>query len=85
MKTVDNRRVPDCTVNDSLILSEEAFGHSGFGGAMGFADPPARLSFGYAMNSMGDGIGLNERGQSLIDATYLSLGYTSNASGAWIR
>jgi CubicO group peptidase (beta-lactamase class C family) len=84
VKAVDNRRVPNCTANDSLIISEEAFGHSGFGGAMGFADPPTRMSFGYAMNRMGDGIGLNERGQSLIDAAYLSLGYTSNASGAWI-
>lgn len=85
VKTVDNRRVPGCTENDSLIISEEAFGHSGFGGSMGFAEPAARLSFGYAMNRMGDGIGLNVRGQSLIDATYLSLGYTSNASGAWIK
>lgn len=85
VKSVDNRRVPDCTENDSLIISEEAFGHSGFGGAMGFADPVARMSFGYAMNRMGEGIGLNARGQSLIDATYLSLGYTSNASGAWLK
>jgi CubicO group peptidase (beta-lactamase class C family) len=85
VKSVDNRRVPDCTENDSVIISEEAFGHSGFGGAMGFADPVARMSFGYAMNRMGEGIGLNARGQSLIDATYLSLGYTSNASGAWLK
>ena len=85
VKTADNRRVPGCTANDSLIMSEEAFGHSGFGGSIGFAEPAARLSFGYAMNRMGDGIGLNDRGQSLIDATYLSLGYTSNASGAWIK
>lgn len=85
VKSVDNRRVPDCTENDSLILSEEAFGHSGFGGAMGFAEPAARMSFGYAMNRMGEGIGLNSRGQSLIDAAYLSLGYTSNAGGAWVK
>ena len=26
---------------------------------------------------------LNGRGQSLVDATYRSPGYTSNASGAW--
>ena len=84
-KSVDNRRVPDCTENDSVIISEEAFGHSGFGGAMGFADPVVRMSFGYAMNRMGEGIGLNARGQSLVDATYLSLGYTSNASGAWLK
>ena len=85
VKSVDNRSEPGCTENDSLIISEEAFGHSGFGGAMGFAEPTARMSFGYVMNRMGDGLGLNSRGQSLVDATYLSLGYSSNASGAWIR
>jgi CubicO group peptidase (beta-lactamase class C family) len=68
-----------------VIYSEEAFGHSGFGGALGFADPQARMSFGYVMNRMGQGLGLNERGQSLVDAVYLSLGYTSNASGAWLK
>src|SRR6266446_8282727 len=85
MKTTDNRRVPDCTENDSVIISEEAFGHSGFGGAMAFAEPAAGMSFGYAMNRMGDGVGLNARGQSLVDAVYLSLGYNSNASGGWLK
>jgi hypothetical protein len=33
---------------------------------------------------MGAGGLLNERGQSLVDAVYLSLGYRSNASGSWI-
>ena len=33
----------------------------------------------------GNGMGLNERGQSLVDATYLSLGYSSNSSGTWIK
>ncbi len=83
-KSIDNRREPLLTENDSMILSEEAFGHPGFGGAIGFADPAARMSFGYVMNRMGEGLGLNERGQSLVDALYLSLGYSSNASGVWI-
>jgi CubicO group peptidase (beta-lactamase class C family) len=64
---------------------EEAFGHAGFGGSLGFAEPVANMSFGYAMNRMGQGIGLNARGQSLVDATYLSLGYKSNASGVWLK
>lgn len=84
-KSVDNRREPSCTVDDSLILSEEAFGHPGSGGSIGFADPAIAMSFGYAMNRMGGGLGLNSRGQSLVDAVYQSLGYTSNASGAWIK
>ncbi len=84
-KSVDNRHVPMATEDDSLILSEEAFGHPGFGGAIGFADPVANMSFGYAMNRMGQGIGLDARGQSLVDATYLSLGYTSKAGGSWIK
>ncbi len=84
-KSIDNRREPGCTENDSVILSEVAFGHPGFGGVLGFADPAERMSFGYVMNRMGQGLGINQRGQSLIDAVYLSLGYTSNTSGAWIK
>ena len=84
-KSVDNRRVPLATENDSYILSEEAFGFLGFGGSNGFADPQARMSFGYAMNRMGQGVGANARTQSLADATYLSLGYTSNKGGSWIK
>jgi CubicO group peptidase (beta-lactamase class C family) len=84
-KSIDNRRVPSATEDDSMIISEEAFGHPGFGGSIGFADPVARMSFGYAMNRMGQGVGLNARGQSLVDAAYLSLGYTSNAGGSWIK
>jgi CubicO group peptidase (beta-lactamase class C family) len=34
VKSVDNRRVPNCTKDDSLIISEEAFGHAGFGGGL---------------------------------------------------
>lgn len=83
MKSMDNRKLPN-SAGQSCIMSEPAFGHVGMGGSIGFADPEARLSFGYNMNQMGNGILLNERGQSLIDATYESLGYRSNASGAWM-
>jgi hypothetical protein len=37
------------------------------------------------MNKMGAGAGFNSRGQSLVDAVYRSLGYTTNAPGAWIK
>jgi CubicO group peptidase (beta-lactamase class C family) len=67
MVSMDNRRVPGA---DSVLLGERAFGHVGAGGSIGFADPEVALSFGYAMNRQGNGILLNERGQSLVDATY---------------
>lgn len=83
-KTVDNRRI-GTTPNDSLILSEEAFGHPGAGGSLGFADPKAKMAFGYAMNKMSPGAGLNARPQSLVDATYRSLGYTTSNPGSWMK
>ena len=79
MKSTDNRD----NNADSCILGEAAFGHVGMGGSIGFADPEAALSFGYTMNRLGAGILLNPRGQSLVDATYRVLGYTSDQSGAW--
>ena len=84
MKSIDNRRAAFGDP-DSAIISETAFGHVGAGGSIGFCDPAIGLSFGYAMNRMGPGILLNERGQALVDAVYRSLGYTSNAAGSWIR
>lgn len=84
MRSMDNRRRPN-GAKDSAILGEHAFGHVGAGGSIGFADPSEALSFGYAMNRMGPGILLNERGQSLVDATYLALGYSGNETGDWVR
>lgn len=83
-KSMDNRRGPPGT-QDSMFLPEAAFGHPGYGGSIGFADPEARVSFGYNMNRMGDGMLLNPRGQSLIDAVYESLGYRSRESGFWLK
>jgi CubicO group peptidase (beta-lactamase class C family) len=82
MKSSDNRQAA-AGARDSLILSEAAFGHAGMGGSLGFADPEARLSFGYAMNKQGRGVLLNERGQSLVDAAYRSLGFRTNRHGRW--
>jgi CubicO group peptidase (beta-lactamase class C family) len=84
MKSMDNRRRARGD-RDSAILSSAAFGHVGAGGSIGFADPREELSFGYAMNQMGKGILLNERGQSIVDAAYRSLGYTTNAPGVWVK
>jgi CubicO group peptidase (beta-lactamase class C family) len=68
-----------------LVLGEHAFGTPGMGGSMGFADGDARMSFGYAMNRLGPGVALNERGQSLIDAAYQAIGYGSDRLGGWVR
>ena len=84
MKSMDNRRRADGD-RDSAILSSAAFGHVGAGGSIGFADPVEGLSFGYSMNQMGASILLNERGQSLVDATYRTLGYRGNEAGVWSK
>jgi CubicO group peptidase (beta-lactamase class C family) len=84
MRSMDNRH-REAGGMETMVLGRAAFGHAGAGGSVGFADPEARLGFGYAMNRMGAGILLNERGQSLVDATYRTLGYRTDAPGAWIR
>lgn len=68
-----------------VVLGERAFGTPGMGGSMGFADGEAQLAFGYVMNRLGVGVGLNERSQSLIDATYRAVGYSSSDTGQWVR
>jgi CubicO group peptidase (beta-lactamase class C family) len=83
-KAMDNRRSIPGT-QDSMFIPEAAFGHPGYGGSIGFADPESGISFGYNMNRMGQGMLLNERGQSLIDALYQSLGYRSRESGNWLK
>jgi CubicO group peptidase (beta-lactamase class C family) len=51
-----------------------SFGHPGAGGSVGFADPEARLGFGYTPNRMGAGLDLRDpRAIALIDAVYASL------------
>lgn len=85
MKSIDNRYDLNPHNREALIMSEAAFGHSGFGGSVGFADPEENVSFGYVMNKMGPGTLLNERGQSLVDAMYKSLGYSSNKTGRWVK
>jgi CubicO group peptidase (beta-lactamase class C family) len=81
MKATDNMGLADGGVENSVLLTDEAFGHVGMGGSVGIADPRARMSFGYTMNRQGGGLGMNERGQALADAVYGALGYRRSATG----
>jgi CubicO group peptidase (beta-lactamase class C family) len=49
------------------------FGHTGAGGFLGFADPDARVGFGYTMNQMGSNMFVDPRVVALLDALYGSL------------
>ncbi|MEU8033674.1 serine hydrolase domain-containing protein [Streptomyces sp. NPDC049099] len=50
-----------------------AFGHDGFGGSCGLADPEAGVALGYVMNRMGPRIANDPRKTALIDALYSAL------------
>ncbi|MEV6114578.1 serine hydrolase domain-containing protein [Streptomyces sp. NPDC052109] len=50
-----------------------AFGHDGFGGSCGLADPEASVSLGYVMNRMGPRIADDPRKMALIGALYSAL------------
>jgi CubicO group peptidase (beta-lactamase class C family) len=53
----------------------QSFGHAGFGGAFGFADPKARIGFGYTPNKMWLGTELNtgDRCDRLVNALFACL------------
>lgn len=53
--------------------NESAFGHPGLGGSLGFADPEARIGFGYVTNMLGVHLHVDPRAQRLIEAVYASL------------
>ncbi len=50
------------------------FGHSGYGGSLGCADPDAGIGIGYAMNQMGPNLVGDPRPLRLIEAVYACLG-----------
>ncbi|MFI2636036.1 serine hydrolase domain-containing protein [Streptomyces collinus] len=50
-----------------------AFGHDGFGGSCGLADPEAGVSLGYVMNRMGPRIANDPRKTALVEALYGAL------------
>ena len=55
-----------------LGTNQRSFGHFGTGGALGFADPDARLAFGYVMNHVVPRW-QSTRNRALIDAVYSAL------------
>ncbi|MFD7321703.1 serine hydrolase domain-containing protein [Streptomyces sp. NPDC059875] len=59
--------------NASYGPNPRAFGHDGFGGSCGLADPESGVSLGYVMNRMGPNIADDPRKMALIDAVYAAL------------
>jgi len=49
-----------------------AFGHDGFGGSTGGADPAAGIAFGYTMNNMGPQLRDDPRKMALVEAIFRS-------------
>jgi CubicO group peptidase (beta-lactamase class C family) len=61
-----NLSLPD----EKMGPNPRAFGHSGAGGSLGFADPDAAVGFGYAMNQMLPSNLIDVRAAALIEALY---------------
>jgi CubicO group peptidase (beta-lactamase class C family) len=58
----------------SLFGGRQAFGHTGVGGSMAFADPEAGIGFAYVMNRMIQSPAGDPRSQGLVRAVYEALG-----------
>ena len=54
-----------------------SFGHPGAGGSIAFADPDAKIGFGYVMNQMQMGLAGGAHGFALIAALYEAQGLTT--------
>ncbi|MGZ5956696.1 MAG: serine hydrolase domain-containing protein, partial [Caulobacteraceae bacterium] len=50
------------------------YGHSGWGGSFGSADPDGRIAIGYVLNQMGSELVGDPRGKGLADVVYAALG-----------
>ncbi|MFW6074480.1 MAG: serine hydrolase domain-containing protein [Chloroflexota bacterium] len=60
---------------------EQAFGHFGWGGSLGYADPENHVAFGFVPNQMGT----TPRAEALTGALYRSLGFEQRRFGLWMR
>lgn len=52
----------------STMLGEDSFGHTGAGGALGFADSAAKVGFGYVQNLIGRGLTADSRAARIVSA-----------------
>jgi len=57
----------------SLGPNAKSFGHPGAGGSLGYADPDAKIGFGYTMNKMHASLLIDPRAIALIDSVYASM------------
>jgi CubicO group peptidase (beta-lactamase class C family) len=63
------------SINDGVTYgpNRATFGHSGWGGSFGCADPEARIGIGYAMNQMYGNLRGDPRSLALLEAVYASI------------
>ncbi|HWJ40087.1 MAG TPA: hypothetical protein VNT29_03085, partial [Candidatus Limnocylindrales bacterium] len=59
--------------NAQVGPNPRTFGHPGAGGSIGFADPDARVGFGYTMNQMGSDALIDGRASALFNAMFAAL------------
>jgi CubicO group peptidase (beta-lactamase class C family) len=57
----------------ALGPNAKSFGHPGAGGSLGYADPEAKIGFGYTMNKMQASLLIDPRAIALIDSVYASM------------
>tara|TARA_R110000824_G_scaffold118960_18_gene272539 strand:- start:67650 stop:68789 length:1140 start_codon:yes stop_codon:yes gene_type:complete len=62
-----------CNVGGLYGPNDAAFGHSGWGGSFGMADPKTGLGIAYVMNQMGPDLAGDARANALIAAAYASI------------
>lgn len=60
--------------NGSYGPNPRAYGHDGFGGSCGLADPDAGIAMGYVMNRMGPNIADDPRKMALVRSVYAAVG-----------
>lgn len=59
--------------NGSYGPNPRAYGHDGFGGSCGLADPDAGIAMGYVMNRMGPNIADDPRKMALVRSVYAAV------------